>query len=211
MDDTKSRQALKPADGLIVAALSGLLFCIYLLTASLTFISDDELYIFDTTESFARHGNNLLSETADLQWPGESDNEPVMPLLAAPIYRLANQFDGIGNAHATLLFNPLIIALTAGMVYLYVRQLAFDRLTGLISGLVFGLATIVWPYAKTFFREPLHMATIFATAYCLLRWRDAFVQKHVSAGPWLAATLTAAIVSIFAKESALFVLPLLLL
>lgn len=211
MDERVSRRALTPADGLIVAALSGLLFSIYLLTASLTFISDDEVFIFDTTESLAQHGNNWLGETADLRWPGESDVEPIMPLLAAPIHWLASRFDGIGNAHATLLFNPLITALTAGLVYLYVRQLALDRSTALASGLAFGLATLAWPYTKTFFREPVHTATIFATAYCLLRWRDAFVHKQASAGAWLALTLLAAIVSIFAKESALYVLPVLLL
>ncbi len=211
MDEWTSRRALTPADGVLLAALTMLLFCVYLLTASLTFISDDELFLFDTTESFARHGSVYLSETADLRWPGETDVEPAMPLLAAPIYWLANQFDGIGNVHATLLFNPLVTALTGTLVFLYLRQLAFERLTALAGGLLFGLATIAWPYSKTFFREPLHTATIFATAYSFLRWRDAFAESRRTAGVWLALTLGLALLSFFAKESALFVLPLLLL
>ena len=108
-----------------MAALCGLLFCIYLFTASLTFVSDDELFIFDTTESFAKRASARLSETADLSWPGEAQVEaPGMPFLAAtPVYWLANNFNGIGNAHATLLFNSMVTALTAGLVYLYIRQL----------------------------------------------------------------------------------------
>jgi hypothetical protein len=202
---------LTTTDGLIVAALTGLLFCVYLLTASLTFISDDELYIFDATESLARRGNVLRSETADLAWPGDSEVEPVMPLLTAPVYWLANTFSGIGNAQATLLFNAMITALTAACVYLYVRQLEFEIAVATLSGLMFGLGTIVWPYTKTFFRETLHMATLFATAYCLLRWRDAFTEKSSSTLVWVMLTIIAALLAFFTKESALYALPVLAL
>ncbi len=211
MDEWVSCRRLTAADGLVLAALTGLLFCVYLLTASLTFVSDDELFLFDATESIAKHHNVLLSETADLTWPGESNAEPVQPLLAAPIYFLANGFDGIGNVHATMLFNPLITALTGTLVFLYLRQLAFNRLTALVGAAAFGLSTIAWPYAKTFFREPLAGFTLFATAYCLLRCRDAFTQKQRTGTAWLVATILLALASIFAKESALFGAPMLLL
>lgn len=211
MVDPESRRRLATTDGLIMAALCGLLFCVYLLTASLTLVSDDELFILDTTESLARRGSVRLSETADLSWPGESQVEPVMPILAAPIYWLANTFDGIGNTHATLLFNALVTAVTAGLVYLYLRELDYGPPAGLTSGLAFGLATIVWPYTKTFFREPLHMATLFATAYALLRFRGAAVHRDRRAIGWLALTAGLGLVSLFAKESALYALPLLLL
>ncbi|HLF00339.1 MAG TPA: phospholipid carrier-dependent glycosyltransferase [Anaerolineales bacterium] len=211
MDETITRRKLTTADGLILAALAGLLFCVYLLTASLTFISDDELYIFDTTESIARHFNLYLGETADLMWPGESPVEPVMPILTAPIYWLANGFDGIGNAHATLLFNPLITALTAALVYLYLRQLAYEKLTAVVGAFTFGLATIAWPYTKTFFRESLFTFALFATAYCLLRWRDAVAEAQRTAPAWLTLTLVPLILNIFSKESSLFSTPVLLL
>lgn len=206
-----SPRKLTTTDGILVAALCGLLFCVYLLTASLTFVSDDELFIFDTTESFAKRASVRLSETADLAWPGEAGVEPGMPLLAAPVYWLANTFSGIGNAQATLLFNAMVTALTAGLVYLYVRQMGFGAASALTSGLAFGLCTLAWPYTKTFFREPLHMATLFATAYSLLRFRDAAAERKRSAITWLAVTLALAILSLFTKESAIYALPLLLL
>ncbi len=211
MDDLDPRRDLVPADGLIAAALAGLLFCVFVLTASLTFISDDELYIFDATESLARHTSTALSETADLNWPGEAQVEPMMPLLAAPIYWLANQFEGIGNVHATLLFNALLTALCGALVYFYARRLGYERQTALVGGLAFGLATIAWPYTKTYFRETLHMATLFATAYSLLSFRIAFARHSRSAWGWLIASVILAVVSLFAKESALYGLPVLLL
>jgi hypothetical protein len=211
MGDHESRRGLTTTDGLILAALCGLLFAVYLLTASLTLISGDELFLLDATESIAKRNSVRLSETADLTWPGESDVEPAMPFMAAPIYWLANGFHGIGNTHATLLFNALVTAVTAGLLYLYVRALDFSPVTAAITGLTFGLATLAWPYTKTFFREPLHMATLFATAYALLRFRLAAVGRERWAIGWLALTAGLAVLSFFTKESALYALPLLLL
>ncbi len=213
MDEFESRRALTAADGMVLAALTGLLFCVYLLTASLTFVSSDELFLFDATESFAKHRSVLLSETSDLVWPGEASSEPGLPLLAAPIYWLANGFSGVGNIHATLLFNPLITALTAALVFLYVRQLAFSRATAATVALAYGLTTIAWPYTKTFFREPLATFTLFASALCFLHWRDALGQHRSPARTtaWLLGALLAGLASLFTKESGLVGVPLLLL
>ncbi|MEK7277424.1 MAG: phospholipid carrier-dependent glycosyltransferase, partial [Chloroflexota bacterium] len=213
MDEFESRRALTAADGMVLAALTGLLFGVYLLTASLTFVSGDELFLFDATESFARHRSVLLSETSDLVWPGEASSEPGLPLLAAPIYWLANGFRGVGNVHATLLFNPLITALTAALVFLYARQLAFSRAMAVAVALAYGLTTIAWPYTKTFFREPLATLTLFASALCLLHWRDSLGQQQPPARTtaWLIGALAAGLASLFTKDSGIVGLPLLLL
>lgn len=210
MDEVETLRA-QATDRFTVSALVGLLFCVYLITASFVFISGDELFLFDATESFARHGSVFRSETADIQWPSESQAEPAQPLLTAPIYLLANSFDGIGNVHATMLFNPLMTALTSGLVFLYIRQLGYQRATAVAAGLAFGLATIAWPYTKTFFREPLTTFALFATAYCLLRWRNGLAQQHRASYLWLVAALIAGVTSIFSKEGMMVVLPVLLL
>ena len=210
MDEVETARA-QATDRFTVAALVGLLFCVYLLTASFVFISGDELFLFDATESFARHQSVFRSETADLQWPGESQAEPAQPFLAAFIYLIANSFDGIGNVHATMLFNPVMTALTGGLVFLYVRQLGYERSTAVAAGLVFGLTTIAWPYTKTFFREPLTTLMLFATAFALLRWRNALAQHKRPAHLWLAGALGLALGGVFTKEAALVGLPVLLL
>jgi hypothetical protein len=210
MDEVETLRA-QATDRFTVAALVGLLFCVYLLTASFVFISGDELFLFDATESIARHQSIARSETGDIDWPGESQAEPAQPFLAAFIYLIANSFDGIGNVHATMLFNPVMTALTGGLVFLYVRQLEYERSTAVAAGLAFGLTTIAWPYTKTFFREPLTTLMLFATAFAVLRWRNALARRERPAHLWLAGALGLALGGIFTKEAVLVGLPVLLL
>ena len=63
----------------------GLLFLVYWLTSSLTFIGTDEWFLFDTAESFTRRGSVMRNMTADLDWPGHTYVEPVLPLLSVPL------------------------------------------------------------------------------------------------------------------------------
>jgi len=206
-----SERNFAAADGLASAAIAGLLFCAYLFTASLTFISGDELFLFDYTESLAKHGSVWRSETAELDWPGESTTEPLQPLLAAPLYWFVNNFDGIGNVHGTLLFNPLITALTGMLVFLYLRRLAFDRATSITAALAFGLTTLAWPYTKTFFREPLTVFLIFACAFCLLCLREAIRNKDRGKRIWFLLALITGLSGMLTKEAAVFGVPTLLL
>jgi len=207
----EQRRAFCAADGWVFAALVGLSFCVFLFVASFTFVSGDELFLFDAVESIARHGSVFRSETADLDWPGESQAEPAQPLLAAPLYLIINGFDGIGNVHGTLLFNPILTALTAGLLYLYLRRLAFEARTAAVATAAFSLTTIVLPYSKTFFREPLAMASLFATAFGLVCWREALAEKARLAYGWLIFALAAGLIAFFAKEVNLVALPVLLL
>ncbi|MEK7808992.1 MAG: phospholipid carrier-dependent glycosyltransferase, partial [Chloroflexota bacterium] len=211
MSEVESRREFVAADGLASAAIAGLLFCAYLFTASLTFISGDELFLFDYTESLAKHGSVWRSETAELEWPGESTTEPLQPLLAAPLYWFVNNFDGIGNVHGTLLFNPLITALTGTLVFLYLRRLAFDRLTSIIAALAFGLTTLAWPYTKTFFREPLTVFLIFACAFCLLCLREAIRDNDRGKRIWFLLALITGLSGMLTKEAAVFGVPTVLL
>jgi hypothetical protein len=205
------RRVYTAVDGWVLAALVGLMYCVYLLVASFTFVSGDELFLFDAVESIARHGAVSRSETADLEWPGESQAEPAQLILAAPLYWIVNSFDGIGNVHGTLLFNPIVTALTGGLVYLYVRRLEYDCRVAAVAAAAFGLTTIVLPYTKTFFREPLAMLSLFATAFGLLNWREAMIGKERLAYGWLIFALAAGLVAFFAKEANFAALPVLLL
>ena len=42
----------------------------------------------------------------------------------------------------------------------------------MVLGLLFGLATIAWPYAKQFFGEPLSALSLLLCFYGLLTWRQ---------------------------------------
>ena len=85
--------------------LFGVLYVSYWLTTSLTFISTDELFLFDTAESFARRSSVMRNMTADLDWPGHTYVEPIQPLLSIPLVWVADRFSSIGIAHSVLLLN----------------------------------------------------------------------------------------------------------
>ena len=211
MDSWITERRLTAADYLAGLAGFGLLFAIYFFTASLRFETGDELFMYDTAVGFSRRGSVLRSMTADMDWPGETYVEPAQPVLAVPLIWLADQSDRIGNAHAAMLFNPLVTAATAVVLMLYVRRLGYGMHTAVFSALLFGLTTIAWPYTKTFHREPLCTLGLLVAAYGLLRWRQSWSEPGAAVLPWLALALVGGAASVLAKEAGLIGLPLLML
>ena len=90
-------------------AVFGILYLVYWLTTSLTFISTDELFLFDAAESFARRGSVMRNMTADLDWPGHTYVEPVQPLLSIPLILFADIVSEVGVAHSVLLLSLIHI------------------------------------------------------------------------------------------------------
>src|SRR5690606_26415462 len=91
------------------------------------------------------------------------DNEPMQIFLASGLYALARAIPDLGMVHTVYLFNVLVGALTAGVLLLYAVALGYRERTAVLTALVFGVATIVWPYSKSFFREPLAMFFLLLT------------------------------------------------
>ena len=211
MSEVESRREFVAADGLASAAIAGLLFCAYLFTASLTFISGDELFYLTTPKVWRNTEAYGAAKQPNWSGSGESTTEPLQPLLAAPLYWFVNNFDGIGNVHGTLLFNPLITALTGTLVFLYLRRLAFDRATAITAALAFGLTTLAQPYTKTFFREPLTVFLIFACAFCLLCLREAIRDNDRGKRIWFLLALITGLSGMLTKEAAVFGVPTVLL
>jgi hypothetical protein len=78
----------------------------------------------------------------------------------------------LGQLQGTLLFNAFITAWTAALLWLTALRLGYGDRTGLALGLLFGLSTIAWPYAKQFFGEPLSALSLLLTFYGMLAWRQ---------------------------------------
>ena len=68
------------------------------------------------------------------------------------------------------LLNSVVTALTVVLVA-QAAQLFFDRKTSLVVAMLFGLATPAWPYAKSFFSEPLAGGLMFLGGYAAMRAR----------------------------------------
>ncbi len=187
--------------------LVSLLFLVYLLTLAGVNRSNDELWIIDATQSVATRGDFQLNETLYLRNRTIADVEPVQPVLAAPLYWLVWNTGWIGNIHGLSLFNPLITALTALLLFYYALDLDYSERTALIAALLFGISTMAWPYAQYLFREPLTALGLLATAFCWERWRRAFTGDGQRAWAWFGTAAVVTVLALLSKESALIVLP----
>ena len=174
-----------------ILLLMALLVCVYTLTSSGRFHIVDEVSLFAVTESLALRGEVDTNTIAWMQYvnsPGEvlgafgpdgqvfSKKGPAPAFLAAPWYLFLHIITElnveIGQLQSTLLWNGIITALTAALLWLTALRLGYGDRTGMVLGLFFGLATIAWPYANQFFGEPLSALSLLLTLYGMLRWRQ---------------------------------------
>ncbi|MBN2304480.1 MAG: hypothetical protein JXQ72_08395 [Anaerolineae bacterium] len=198
-------------------ALVAFLVAVYFFTFNGYAISRDEWFLFDATESMARRGNmgqNYEFDayppvTLDEAQPPSADTEPLQPVLAAPLFLVAQALPGIGLAHTVWLFNVLTTALTAGVLYAYGLALGYRARVAALTALAFGLGTIAWPYSRTFFREPLFTLLALLSAYLMMR-----VRQRLAAGerPFLtlAGFALAFAGALFSKEATLLLVPVIL-
>lgn len=192
-------------DWRIAACLCLALNCVYLFTFSGVFRSIDELALFSVTESLVQSGRTepLLVAFAPYHNP-VGLFESGYPLLAVPLYWLAGQWQPVSNVHAVMLLNPWLTAATAGLLYVFARRLGYDGRASLAVGLAWGLASMAWPYTKSFLREP---------AVALL-WTVAFLGTalFMDAPRWPAAVLSLApaVLAVGVKAASVVAWPVLL-
>ena len=166
-----------------------LLVAIYTMTNAGRFHIVDEVSLFAVTESVALRGEIDTNTIAWTQWvnsPGEvlgafgpdgevySKKGPMPAILAVPWYWLLHGFARldftVGMLQSTLLWNGVITALTAALLWLTAVRLGYRDRTGLVLSLLFGLTTIAWPYANQFFGEPVSALTLLLTFYGIASW-----------------------------------------
>lgn len=154
------------------------LLSFYLLTYTPRINSSDGLAMFATAESLVRRGGldieqirwmDLQQGTYGLDGLLYSRKGIGVPLALLPLTWLGLWAPGIGLVGTSLLFNPLVTALTAVLVAAYLQSLGFSHKTGVIAALTFGLATLAWPYAKSLFSDSFSGLLLLAAAYSLLK------------------------------------------
>lgn len=174
--------------GLLV--LIALLVTLYTLTSSGRFHIVDEVSLFAVTKSQALRGavdTNVIAWTQWVNSPGEvlgafgpegdvySKKGPAPAFLAVPWYLLLHIITelnvGIGQLQATLLWNGIVTAVTAALLWLTALRLGYGDRTGMTLGLLFGLATIAWPYANQFFGEPVSALALLVIFFGMASWR----------------------------------------
>jgi hypothetical protein len=137
--------------------------------------------MFATAESLARRGEwdidqirwmGLQQGTFGLDGHLYSRKGAGVSVLALPLAWLGLTIPGWGTATTALVFNALVTAATAVVLVRYLQALGYDDRVALTAGLTFGLATLAWPYAKTFFSDPLAALCLTVAALGLLHFRD---------------------------------------
>lgn len=204
-----SRRSLTLFLALVICVAS-----VYMVTFSGRIESGDALYLYDAVGSFVEFGDFRLDISAGTRAPQTfertesyplptADNEPMQMLAAAPLYALARLIPGLGLAHTTYLLNVLVCALTVGVLFLYALALGYSTRTALVAGVLLGVATIVWPYSKSFFREPLAMLFLLLSGLLAERWRVGSFRSL----PLLLALVGAVVALLLTKATSALALP----
>lgn len=147
--------------------LSLALLIVYLLTYAGVTHSIDELAALTVTESLLVeqrwHTNQMAWDQARIppqNAPGLDGNLYSkkglgLSLLALPLFALRQLWPTVGAVQLALLLNSFLTAATAYLFYRLTVALHFSTTTAAIGALTLGLATPLWPYARTLFSESL--------------------------------------------------------
>lgn len=203
--------------GRTLVLLFVVLTSIYMMTYSGRVESGDTRRYLNAVSSLVNYGDynldlaavEFLPETFDkhLKYPLQAaDVEPLQVFLAAPLYLLARSVPGIGLIHTLYLFNVLVSAAAGCVLFLYAVALGYSERTAVLGALAFGVGTVIFPYSKTFFREPLTLLALLTCGLLLERLR----QRKYRSLPLLVGAIIAIGTLLLAKAAALLALPALL-
>ena len=192
---------------LILAGISLLLF-----TGIRT--SNDEIYLFDTTESLVRHGHFELTYTFHLQPNISLDGtpsdtilyEPLQSILSAPLFLLGQNTPQFGIMHTVFTFNIIVTIITAILLYGVGCYWGYSWQISLLVALLYGLTTSVLPYSVAYFREPLAGLFSFIAFIASLELRKRYAKRRLALIPLL-ILIVALIASGLTKLSNLSILP----
>lgn len=201
--------------------LSLVLLTIYLFTYAGVTHSIDELAALTVTESLlleqSWHTNQMAWDQARIppqNAPGLDGNLYSkkglgVSLLALPLFALRQLWPAVGAVQVALLLNSFLTAATVYLFYRLTVALHFSTTTAAIGALTLGLATPLWPYARTLFSESL---AAFGLALALLGavgYRQA-AQERPAATRLFWSSGGLAILVLARSANALLVVPFLL-
>lgn len=169
--------------------LSLLLLTVYLLTYAGVTHSVDEIAALSVTESLLIeqrwHTNQMAwdqTRTPPQNAPGVDDNLYAkkglgISLVALPFFMLNKLWPWFGAVRLALLAGSFLTAATAYFFYRLTRTLGFPAITAAWGTLGLGIATPLWPYARTLFSEPLAALGLCIALYGAFSYRQAEAQS----------------------------------
>lgn len=164
-------------DRRLAVGLFFLVLAVYTLTYAGAFKSNDERALFSGTDSFFKRGEftvnqiywdytnvGMLTSAGDMV----PNYEPAQMVAALPFYLWGRLLGAM--VQGTMFFGVFVAAASVALLYLCLLELGVSRRASLLGGLVFAFATMLWPYSRTFFREPLTVLAYLIAIYGMLRY-----------------------------------------
>ena len=171
------------------------------------------LFVSSTMVQGAATFLNITLLIPDPPWQGSgvfTSYEPGQPLLAIPFYlagsQLASFFPLESHTYVTrlvaTLFGAVVSAATVARLYQCGRVLGQVAGAATFMAITCAVGTLAWPYARTFYREPLVALALLSAVYALVRWRKEQSWRLALVGSgW-------ALLAVATKLAALIALPL---
>lgn len=103
---------------------------------------------------------------------------PLQSIMGVPFYwigqciaaRFPLPFYVYLTRFTTVMLNSFIHALTSALLYIFSVDLGYRRRTALFTALTFAIATLAWPYSRTFFADTGLTFWLLLTTWCLFRY-----------------------------------------
>ena len=188
--------------------------CFFLLTYNGAIRFNDELQMFDITGSIVQHQDEKYDVALWYVWTNygplgqestlyplpNSPIEPLQSLVGFPFYSLGDYIANVGRVHLVWLVNVLVSAALCTLMFAYGRLLGYGNRAALLGAVALGVLTIIWPYSKTFLREPMAAFWILLAAY---------FGEWVRRGRWWwsIGVVISVVMAYLTKESTLMFLP----
>ena len=102
-------------------------------------------------------------------------------------------------------YNAIVSAIVCVLLFALARLLGYSQIVSAVATLLYGLATIAWPYSKYDFTEPTLVMLLLTTLYLVFRWGQDRRNR------WLALAGVTALSAAVTKYVAAILLPVILL
>jgi hypothetical protein len=147
-----------------------------------TYARDEETVFATAVSLFDRHqfalpeGLPVVEVRRGVNGVGYSPFGTLQSVLLAPVYgaskllwgRAEEPYTGYASRFAAAMFNPLVHAAVAALLFLVLCRLGFSRRAGVMVALVYALASWAWPLSRTLFTEHLTALLLLLSFYLLL-------------------------------------------
>ncbi len=147
------------ADLSVALALAAFLLFGYLSSYSGVPHNPDEWYYLAGTQTALTDG---LRNVQPHGW--------LFSLMLVPLYLAARVIPGLGSFQASVLTNSVVTAVTAVVLYRYLKEKGLPPGLRAATALVFGLGTLAWPYSRYLFREPAAGLFLLVTVWSIERF-----------------------------------------